>query len=164
MMRRRSSYLENSKCFCLKPCIGFFHSTLFMWALIYVVKIYYERMTERLYKKLLVWQQAHALCIEMYKLTKQFPDVERWRLTDQLCRASASVPANIAEGNVRPSAKEKIRFIDIAYGSLDELHYHCLLAKDLSYITDLQFQDIDNKISSISYLLSRLKTSLSHKD
>lgn len=120
-------------------------------------------MTERLYKKLLVWQQAHALCIEMYQVTKQFPDNERWRLTDQLCRAAASVPANIAEGNVKPSVKEKSRFIDIANGSLDELHYHCLLAKDLSYITSQSFHDIDEKISSISYLLSRLKISLHQK-
>lgn len=117
-------------------------------------------MTQRLYLKLIVWQQAHALCLEAYNKTKDFPSHERFRLIDQLCRSASSVPANIAEGNTKPSSKEKARYIDIAQGSLDESHYHWLLARDLGYISAEYFSEIDKKVSSIGYLLSQLQKNI----
>lgn len=117
-------------------------------------------MKQRLYQKLIVWQQAHGLCLEIYKVTKLFPECERWRLIDQICRASASVPTNIAEGNSKTSQKEKRNFLGIAEGSLDELHYHCLLARDLHYITPQKFLELEQSINSIGYLLSQLRNSL----
>ena len=118
-------------------------------------------MQQRLYQKLIVWRQAHQLCLEIYEITKAFPEIERWRLVDQMCRAAASVPANIAEGNTKISVKEKRKYLRIAEGSLDELHCHCLLARDLGYITSEKFLDFERKINSIGYLLVQLSKSLS---
>lgn len=84
----------------------------------------HEDMQERLYQKLIVWQQAHALCLEIYSVTKVYPDAERFRLIDQSCRAAASVPTNIAEGNSKSSVKEKKRYVGIAEGSL----MNCIIA------------------------------------
>ena len=86
------------------------------------------------WKELKVWQQAHSLVIEIYKLTARFPNAERFRLTDQLCRAAASVPANIVEGQSRQTTKEYVQFLYNARGSLEETRYHLLLAKDLELL------------------------------
>lgn len=113
----------------------------------------------RPYEHLLVWQQAHHLCIDVYITTKTFPVEERWRLVDQMSRSASSVPANIAEGNAKRSPKEKARYFETALGSLDELHNHCLLARDLTYISSEQFKKFETQINSISYLLTRLRSS-----
>ena len=117
-------------------------------------------MSERLYQKLLAWQQAHRLCLFVYNLTKKFPKDEHWRLVDQIARAVGSVPANIAEGNTRRSLKEKRRYFEIALASLEEVHYHGFLAKDLAYISHDDFQKLDQQIQSIGYLLTKLRASL----
>jgi four helix bundle protein len=70
-----------------------------------------------------VWQQAHAATLEVYHLTKAFPADERYRLTDQLCRAASSVPTNIAEGKGRGSLAEFCQFLTIARGSIEETRY-----------------------------------------
>jgi four helix bundle protein len=54
---------------------------------------------------LLVWQKAHSAVLDVYRTTKTFPPEERFRLTDQLCRAAASIPTNIAEGKGRQTAQ-----------------------------------------------------------
>jgi four helix bundle protein len=116
-------------------------------------------MIQRPYQQLLVWQQAHALCVQMYQETKSFPLDERRRLVDQICRSASSVPTNIAEGNAKRSFKEKRKYFEIALASLDETHYHCLLAKDLSYISEEQFVGFAEQIKSINILLTRLRES-----
>lgn len=63
------------------------------------------------WKELKVWQKAHGLVIEIYKVTAEFPNDERFRLTDQLCRAACSIPANIVEGQARQTTKEYIHFL-----------------------------------------------------
>ena len=110
----------------------------------------------RPYQKLLAWKEAHALCLWLYRLTATFPSAERYRLTDQLCRASASVPTNITEGARKGSAKERAHYFEIALCSLEEAHYHCLLARDLGYITLPTFEEADERIRKASFLLSRL--------
>jgi len=114
----------------------------------------------RPYEKLIVWQEAHKLCLFVYSTTKTLPADERFRLIDQMCRAGSSVPTNIAEGSVRNSKKERAHFYQIAAGSLEELHYHFVLARDLKYIDADIFLIADNSIQRISYLLSKLKLSL----
>ncbi len=71
-------------------------------------------MRERLYQKLIIWKEAHALCVWTYGLTNNFPKHELFGLTSQMRRSSASVPTNIAEGNTIRTAKDKIRFFDIS--------------------------------------------------
>lgn len=83
------------------------------------------------YSDLIVWQKSHALVIEVYRTTMQFPKVEIYGLTSQLRRPSISIPANISEGFARKGIKDKIRFYNIAEGSLNEVSYYLLLSKEL---------------------------------
>jgi len=92
------------------------------------------------YKELKVWQRSYQLCLEIYKITKRFPNGERYGLTSQIRRAAVSVPSNIAEGYGRKTTQEYIRFLYIAYGSNCEMETQILLSGDLDYIeTGLAF-------------------------
>ncbi|MDD5025995.1 MAG: four helix bundle protein [Candidatus Peribacteraceae bacterium] len=115
---------------------------------------------ERPYEKLVVWKEAHLLCLQIYELTKKLPADERFRLVSQLCRAAYSVPMNIAEGNMKHSKREKYHFMETAIGSLEELHYQCRLVHDLHYISFEDFSSIDQHIHRVSFLLTRLSSSL----
>jgi four helix bundle protein len=97
----------------------------------------------------------------MYGITTTFPSAEKYRLVDQICRAAYSVPMNIAEGSVKHSTKERYRFYGIAAASLEEVHYQTLLSKDLRYIDEEIFKDVDDRVQRTSYLLSKLRSSLS---
>ncbi len=116
-------------------------------------------MRIRLYEKLIVWKRAHELCVSIYQVTKSFPAEEKFGLTNQMRRSGYSVPTNIAEGNGRRSKKEKIHFIDIAVGSLEELHYQCTLSYDLSYISADQKDALHSQINGVGYLLYKLRNS-----
>lgn len=87
----------------------------------------------RSFKDLIVWQKAHEFVLGIYRFTASFPAVERFGLTSQLRRATVSVPANIAEGFSKRGDADKIRFLNIAQGSLEEAHYYLILAGDLGY-------------------------------
>lgn len=80
-----------------------------------------------------VWKNSHACVLEVYRLTKTFPDYERFGLTTQLRRSAVSIPANIAEGFRKFSSADKARFLNTAEGSLEECRYYCILAQDLGY-------------------------------
>lgn len=86
------------------------------------------------WEDLLVLQKAHELVLQIYKITKDFPSDERYRLIDQICRAASSVPTNIAEGKGRRTKKEFIQFLTISRGSVEEVKYLLLLSRDLSFI------------------------------
>jgi four helix bundle protein len=113
----------------------------------------------RPYEKLIAWQEAYALCLMIYRITKTFPADERFGLTSQIRRAASSVPINIAEGNVKRSSKEKIQFFRIAQGSLEETHCESRLAKDVGYLKEEDFLSIDQQIHKTSYLLTQLTDS-----
>jgi len=85
------------------------------------------------FQDLLVWRKAHAWVLDVYRMTRAFPREELYALTSQLRRAAVSVPANIVEGFRRQGKPDKIRFFNIAQGSLDECHYYLILARDLGY-------------------------------
>lgn len=110
---------------------------------------------------LLVWQKAHELTLEIYRVTKKFPEEERFRLVNQICRSASSVPANIAEGFGRISRKEFVRFLSIAKGSVKESLCHLILARDLKYMSYEEFNDLKDKYNEISKMLSGLARSIS---
>ena len=96
------------------------------------------------FQNLLVWRKAHAWVLEVYRLTRVFPKEETYALTPQLRRAAVSVPANIVEGFRKRGRADKIRFFNIAQGSLDECHYYLILARDLGYAnTDVHLAALD---------------------
>jgi four helix bundle protein len=115
------------------------------------------------WKELLVWQKAHEIVLDVYKLAKCFPKIETYSLVDQIKRAAYSVPANIVEGYSKNTRKEFLRHLYIARGSLEELRYFLLLSKDLSYITENQYNDIEARLTEVSYLLNQLIRSLTSK-
>ncbi|HEX5848085.1 MAG TPA: four helix bundle protein [Rubrobacter sp.] len=86
------------------------------------------------FHELKVWEKGHELTLAAYKATARFPVEERYGLTSQIRRASASVPANIAEGCGRGGDTELARFLQIAAGSAGELEYHLLLANQLDML------------------------------
>lgn len=85
------------------------------------------------YKDLKAWKKSHELVLETYKITKDFPQDEKFGLSSQMRRAAVSVSANIAEGFNRRGVKNKVNFYSISQGSLSELDYYLILAKDLGY-------------------------------
>lgn len=109
------------------------------------------------FEKLNVWQNAIALTVKIYRLTKGFPQSELYSLTDQLRRASSSVPANITEGNARNTEKDKIHFINISYSSLMETLNHLILAQRLGYIEDSILNDLRKDIEEIANQLIALR-------
>ncbi len=82
---------------------------------------------------LIVWQKAHNLVLAIYKFSENFPKSETYGLTSQLRRSAVSVPANIAEGFKKKGKRDKLRFLNIAQGSLEETRYYLILARDLRY-------------------------------
>lgn len=86
------------------------------------------------FRNLKVWQRAHELTLEVYRSTRGFPREELYGLTSQMRRASASIPANLAEGCCRQGDTEFGRFAQIALGSTSELDYHLLLSRDLGFL------------------------------
>ncbi|WP_224485385.1 four helix bundle protein [Robertkochia aurantiaca] len=88
-----------------------------------------------LHNELHVWKQSMALVTKVYRMTKLFPEDEKFSLVSQINRAVVSIPANIAEGAGRSSTKEYLRFLDIATGSASELETLLLLAEQLNYAT-----------------------------
>ena len=86
------------------------------------------------FRDLQVWGKAHQLVLDIYRATATFPQAEMYGLTSQIRRASASIPANIAEGCGRTGDAELARFMQISMGSASELEYHLLLARDLDFL------------------------------
>ena len=96
------------------------------------------------YKDLIVWQKAHRFVLKLYKVSDKFPRREDFVLTSQMRRAAISIPANIAEGFKKQTATDTARFLNIAQGSLEEVRYYLILAKDLAYVeTDELAGDLD---------------------
>jgi four helix bundle protein len=112
------------------------------------------------FKKLKVWQKAHAMTLDTYRVTAAFPREEMYGLTSQLRRAAASIGANIAEGCGRRSDGEMCRFLQIARGSASETEYHFLLARDLHLLSEKDFQILTRKSDELQRMLTGLMQSV----
>lgn len=104
-----------------------------------------------------VYQAARLLVKEVYLLQNKFPKTETFALGDQIRRSASSVTSNIAEGSGRSSNKEKVHFIEIAYGSLMEAFSQLQIAQDLGYITEEDVEKIRPSFYSVAKMLSGLK-------
>ena len=110
----------------------------------------------RPFRELVVWQKAHRLTLELYRISRAFPREEQYGLTSQIRRCAASIGANIAEGCGRGTARDFARFIQIALGSSSELEYHLLLAADLGLITAETHSEIQAALVDVKRMLSGL--------
>jgi len=108
------------------------------------------------YKELKVWNKAHAFTLEIYAITKSFPKEEMYSLTNQIRRASYSIPSNIAEGCGKKSQADFANFLNIALGSANEAEYFLLLSKDLLYLPVEKYNNLSIEINEIKAMLIAL--------
>jgi four helix bundle protein len=106
------------------------------------------------FQDLVVWKKSHRLVLKVYEMTKTFPREELYGLAAQMRRSAVSVPANIAEGFKKRGVKDKRNFYNIAQGSLEEVRYYLVLAKDLGYCKDTA------ELWSLSEEIGRMLTAL----
>jgi four helix bundle protein len=108
-----------------------------------------------------VWQRSMDLVAEVYRLVDRLPAQERFGLAEQLRRASASIPANIAEGNARGHRREYVQFLTVARGSLAEVATHLESARRVGYWSDAELKAAGDLIRRVRQMLNRLIAALS---
>ena len=106
------------------------------------------------FRKQKVWEKSHLLALEIYRATEKFPREELYGLTGQIRRASASIPANIAEGCGKDGDADFGRFLQIARGSASELEYHLLLAKDLGFLKQNDYDQLHKEANEVKQMLT----------
>src|SRR5262245_17327391 len=115
------------------------------------------------FRDLIVWQKAMNFVVEVYRATASFPTDERFGLTAQLTRCSVSIPSNIAEGHGRDGTRDFLKFLSIAYGSLNESQTQILLAERLAYLSSENAAKLMDLASEIARLINGLSRSLNAK-
>lgn len=108
------------------------------------------------FRRLEVWQKAHALTISIYKATTAFPNEERYGLTSQIRRCAVSIEANIAEGCGRGTDLDFRKFLHMALGSASELDCELLLVRDLGFLPATQYERLLHELQGVKAMLSKL--------
>jgi four helix bundle protein len=108
------------------------------------------------FKELKVWQKSHLMVLKIYENTRLFPKEELYGLTSQLRRSAISVPANLAEGCGKDSRADVANYFQVALGSLHETEYYILLSKDLLYVADEKYKELDEKVQEVKAMLIAL--------
>ena len=109
----------------------------------------------RSFEDLEVYQKAYKYSLEIHRRSLEFPKVEQYELASQIRRSTKSISANIAEGHGR-SASEFKRYLTIAKGSVSETRVHLSYCKDLGYLTEPEYQDLDSKYDELGKILYKL--------
>ncbi|WP_300567958.1 four helix bundle protein [Flavobacterium sp.] len=112
------------------------------------------------FKELGIWKKSRAFCSEIYTITSNFPSDEKFGLTNQLRRASVSIPSNIAEGSSRNSNKDFSRFLEIAIGSAYEIETQLLIASDLGFIHQEKSESLIIQLEQIIKMTSKFRSTL----
>lgn len=115
------------------------------------------------YERFYAWKKCHELTLAVYRATREWPREEMYSLTSQARRAAYSAAANIAEGAAKQGAREFRRFLDMSVGSLNELSYILLLARDLGLSSESEIQPIEDLRESAGKLTWRLYDSIRKK-
>ena len=119
---------------------------------------------EKPHKKLDAWRLSMDLVIDVYEMTNNFPTQEKYNLTDQIRRATISIPSNIAEGAARQTKKEFMHYLHMAQGSLGELDTQIELAKRLGYLDEKTWEIFDERMERIDKMLTGLIRHLNLKE
>ncbi|MCA1687862.1 MAG: four helix bundle protein [Actinobacteria bacterium] len=114
----------------------------------------------REFRKLKVWERSHRLTLATYKATATFPREELYGLTSQIRRSCAAIPANIAEGCGRGTNADLARFLQMALGSVSELECHLLLARDLAFLEEADYERLAREVTEIKRMLTSFIKSL----
>lgn len=107
----------------------------------------------RNFQELAIWQRSHLLTLKIYSVTKNFPKDEMFGIISQMRRSSSSIPTNIAEGCGRNSNPEMKRFSVMATGSASELEYQLILSKDLQYLSEAIYKELQNELIEIRKMI-----------
>jgi four helix bundle protein len=110
-----------------------------------------------------VFKMAHQLALEIYKITDKYPKKEIYGLINQLRRASYSIPMNLAEGGARDSEREFAQFVNVSIGSCEEVRYQLLLSKDLGYIEEKKYFEMETEYETVKKMLASLYRKLNKK-
>ena len=119
---------------------------------------------EKPHKKLDAWKLSMDMVIDVYKTTNNFPREEKYGLTDQIRRATVSIPSNIAEGAARQTKKEFTNDLHMAQGSLSELDTQIELTRRLGYLDEETFRNVDKRMERIDKMISGLIRHLNKKN
>ena len=111
------------------------------------------------FEKLEVWKDSVQLINEIYNKTKSFPDEEKFGLSSQLRRASVSIASNLAEGSSRSTKKDKAHFTTIAFSSSIEVLNQLIISKELSYLNNIDYISLRERIEKITNMLNALRKS-----
>ena len=106
------------------------------------------------FENIIAWQKAHAFVLLVYRITRHFPEDEKYGLTSQFRRAAISIEANIAEGYKKLGKADKLRFFNISQGSLEECRDYHILARDLNYLHQDEFEALHYSIEETSKFLN----------
>lgn len=112
------------------------------------------------FKELEIWKRGRSFCSLIYQITSLFPESERFGLTNQLRRASVSIPSNIAEGSSRYSIKDFSRFLEIPLGSCYEVETQLLISMDLKFISEENMHLALKELEEIIKMISKFKATL----
>ena len=112
------------------------------------------------FKDLEIWKRSRLYSSDIYEITSKFPDDEKFGLTNQLRRASVSIPSNITEGSSRKSNKDFAQFLQITLGSAYEIETQLLIAYDLKLISENELNQPSKELSEIIKMTSRFKSTL----
>ncbi len=116
-----------------------------------------KKVAAKNFQDLIVWQKAHQFVLSIYQFSNNFPQKEIYGLTAQFRRAAISIPANIAEGFKKKTKADKVRFMNISQGSLEECRYYLILAKDLQYGNTMELM---SQVEEVSKLLEAYSASI----
>jgi four helix bundle protein len=108
------------------------------------------------FRNLKVWEKAHELVLDIYRVTASFPKDEQFGLTSQMRRSSASIPTNLAEGCGRVGNAELTRFVRISMGSASELEYQLLLSHDLKLLSAITYGELAERTAEVKKMLASL--------
>ena len=106
------------------------------------------------FRKLMIWDRAHRMVLELYDTTKAFPKDELYGLTSQIRRSSVSIPTNIAEGCGKDSDADLKRYLVMAMGSASEFEYQLILARDLQYLNDQKYESLQGSLVELKKMLN----------
>lgn len=112
------------------------------------------------FKKYDIWNLSHVFTLKIYEITKSFPQEELYGIISQIRRAASSIPTNISEGCGRDSDTEFRRFLTIALGSASEVEYLLILSKDLKYLNEGLYSELNEDINTIKRKIHTLKQKL----
>lgn len=118
-------------------------------------------MSRHNFKKLKIWQDSMSLISLNYKLTKTFPDSERYNLINQMNRCSVSIASNIAEGSSKSTDKHFKTFLENSLGSAFEWETQLIVAYNENYLSQEQFEELEDKILQLQKMIGAFIDNLS---